>query len=109
MAYDEALAERIRVALGPRDDLREQKMFGGIAFMVRGHMAVGVIKDELMVRIPAAEHDAALSEPGARVMDFSHRTMQGFLYVGGDGIGSDGDLATWVDRAVAFAESKPPK
>jgi len=109
MAYSEALAERIRAALGPRDDLREQKMFGGIAFMIRGHMAVGVIKDELMVRIPAEEHDAALFEPGARVMDFNHRTMQGFLYVGGDGISGDGDLGAWVGRAVAFAESRPPK
>jgi len=109
MAYDEALAERIRVILGPREDVREQKMFGGIAFMVRGHMAVGVIKDELMVRIPAEEHDSALSEPGARVMDFTHRTMPGFLYVGAAGIASDDDLGSWVERAVFFAESKPPK
>jgi len=109
MAFDEGLAERIRVILGPRDDVREQKMFGGIAFMVRGHMAVGVIKDELMVRIPSEEHEAALTEPGARVMDFSHRTMLGFLYVGADGIGTDDGLGTWIRRAVAFAESKPPK
>ncbi|MEK6721413.1 MAG: TfoX/Sxy family protein [Chloroflexota bacterium] len=109
MAYDEVLAERIRVILGPRDDVREQKMFGGIAFMVRGHMACGVIRDELMIRIAADEHDAALAEPHVRVMDFSHRTMLGFLYVGADGIGTDDGLGAWVGRAVAFAESKPPK
>lgn len=109
MAYDEALAERIRVILGPRDDVREQKMFGGIAFMIRGHMACGVLKDELMLRVAAEDHDLMVGEPHARVMDFNHRTMPGFLYVGGDGITTEGDLGTWVDRAVAFAESKPPK
>ncbi|MDH4143246.1 MAG: TfoX/Sxy family protein [Chloroflexota bacterium] len=109
MAYDDALANRIRGILGSRDDVREQKMFGGIAFMVRGHMACGVIRDDLMIRIPAGEHEAALEEPHVRTMDFTHRTMPGFLYVGADGIATDAGLGSWVARAVAYAESRPPK
>ena len=109
MAFDEKLVARVRAVLARRKDVAERKMFGGLTFMVRGHMACGVLRDELMIRIAAGEHDAALAEPHVRVMDFSHRTMPGFLYVGVDGIRSEDGLGAWVGRAVAFAESKPPK
>ena len=78
MAYDEALAQRIRSILGDRDDVREQKMFGGLTFMVGGHMTVGVIHDDLMVRIGSAGFDDAISRPHARPMDFTGRPLRGY-------------------------------
>ena len=109
MAYDEQLAEQIRGALRGRDGVTERKMFGGIAFMVGGNMAVGVIRDDLMVRIGADAHDAALAQPHVRVMDFGHRPMKGMIYVGPEGAAADPDLARWVDAGADFAASLPPK
>ena len=109
MAYDEQLAERIRGALRGRDSVTERKMFGGIAFMVGGNMAVGVIRDDLMVRIGQDAHDEALAQPHVRVMDFGHRPMKGMVYVGPEGVASDSELAHWVDAGADFAASLPPK
>ena len=79
MAYDEHLAERIRGVLRSRDNVTEKKMFGGIAFMVGGNMAVGVTRDELMVRVGPDAHDEALSQPHVRVMDMGNRPMRGMV------------------------------
>jgi hypothetical protein len=86
MAYDEALAERIRGVLGVRHDVREQKMFGGIAFMVRDRMAVGVINDDLMVKVGPDAHDEAMAQPHVRPMDFTGRPMRGMVYVAPAGV-----------------------
>ena len=109
MAYDEQLAERIRAALRGRDGVTERKMFGGIAFMVGGNMAVGVIRDDLMVRIGQDAHDAALAEPHVRIMDFAGKPMKGMIYVGPEGVATDPELARWVDAGAAFAATLPPK
>lgn len=109
MAYDATLAERVRDALSAVPDLAEIKMFGGLCFTVRGHMAVGVNGDDLMVRLPSEEGEAALSEPGARPMDFTGRPMRGFLFVGPDGLRTERELRALVDRSVAYASSLPPK
>jgi TfoX/Sxy family transcriptional regulator of competence genes len=109
MAYDERLADRIRATLAARSDVSERRMFGGIAFMVGGNMACGVIGDELMVRVGPDAHDAALEEPHVRVMDFTHRPIRGMVYVGVAGIERDADLARWVGRGAAFAGSLPAK
>jgi len=77
MPYDEGLAERIRGAFSERTDVAEKRMFGGIAFMVRGRMCVGIVKEDLMVRVGAAAHDALAQEPNARPMDFTGRPMKG--------------------------------
>lgn len=106
MAYDEGLANRIRTALGSRDDVAERKMFGGIAFMVAGRMACGVIHDDLMVRVGADRHEAALAEPHTRPMDFTGRPMRGMVYVEPAGVASDADLARWVERAVTVARAE---
>lgn len=100
MAYNEALAERIRTTLGGRDAVVEKKMFGGLTFMVGGRMACGVIHDDLMVRVGRAGHDAALAEPHTREMDFTGRPSRNMVYVAPAGVTSDADLARWVDRAV---------
>jgi len=109
VAYDERLAERVRDALSAVPDLAEITMFGGLCFTVRGHMAVGVNGDDLMVRLPREEGEAALAEPGARPMDFTGRPMKGFLFVGRDGYRTAKQLRRWVERSVAYASSLPPK
>ena len=81
MAYDEALATRIRAWLGDAPNVTERKMFGGIAFMVNGNMFAGVIRDDLMARVGGTNYDAALQRPGVRLMDFAGRPMKGMVYV----------------------------
>lgn len=110
MAYDEGLAQRIRETLGAADGLGgvvEKKMFGGLAFMVRGHMSCGVSGDELMVRVGPDAYEEALAQPHARQMDFTGKPLKGFVYVAAEGFESDEDLAAWVDRSVRFALSLP--
>lgn len=109
MAYDEALAERIRQVLAEQDAVSERKMFGGIAFMVGGNMACGVIRDDLMVRVGPDAHDAAVAEPHVRPMDFGHRPMRGMVYVDPDGVRSPDDLARWVRAGALVAASLPRK
>jgi TfoX/Sxy family transcriptional regulator of competence genes len=109
VAYDEALAGRIRAALEGNEGVTERKMFGGIAFMLDGNMCCGVVKDELMVRLSAEASERALAEPGARPMDFTGRRMRGFLFVGPVALASDDDLRGWVGRAVDFVGTLPPK
>jgi TfoX/Sxy family transcriptional regulator of competence genes len=109
MAYDEALAERINQVLASKPDVTERKMFGGIAFMVGGNMACGVIGDDLMVRVGPDAHDAAVAEPHVRPMDFGHRPMRGMVYVDPDGVRSTEDLERWVHAGAAMAASLPPK
>ncbi len=109
MAYDEGLAHRIREVLASRDDVSEKKMFGGLAFMVRGHTTCGIIGDELMVRVGHDGYLDALAQPHAREMDFTGRPMKTMVYVGIDGFAEDDDLASWIGRGVAVAESQPAK
>ena len=108
MAYDEALAERVRAALASRENIVEKKMFGGVGFMIRGHMSCGVVGETLMVRIDPAREGALLQEPGARPMDFTGKPMRGFLFVEGIGL-AGAALRRWVKRAADFAETRPPK
>ena len=109
MAYDEALAARIRSAFEGEANVTEKKMFGGVAFMVSGNMACGVTGDELMVRVGPDNYEDALSRPHARPMDFTGRPMRGMVYVARPGFESDQDLAAWVDSGASFARSLPSK
>ena len=109
MAYDEGLAQRIRETLSDRDDVVEKKMFGGLCFMVRGHMSCGIVKDELMVRVGKEAYEDALAQPHVREMDFTGRALKGMVYVAAEGFESDADLVAWVERGKANAESLPPK
>jgi len=109
MAYDEALANRVRDILAPRAELSERKMFGGVAFMIGGNMAVGVIDDDLMVRLDPADAERALGEEHARPMDFTGRPMKGMVFIDSSGTAADEDLVDWVDAGAAFAASLPPK
>jgi TfoX N-terminal domain len=109
MAYDEALADRARTVLAIREGLTERKMFGGIAFMLRGNMACGVIGDELIVRVSREDYDRALAEEHTRQFDFTGRPMRGFVCVTPAGIADDDDLSGWVDAGADHAASLPPK
>jgi len=109
MAYDEQLAQRVRRALAGRDGLSEKKMFGGIAFLLSGRMACGIVKEDLMVRVGPAQYEQALAQPYARPMDFTGRPMKGMVYVGSDALRSDADLAGWLRRGVEFAATLPAK
>lgn len=110
MAFDEELADRIRERLAEADVLAdERRMFGGLAFMVRGHMTVGIIGEELMVRVGKDAYDAALAEPHARPMDLTGKQMTGFVLVGPPGFDDDADLRDWVQRGIDLTASLPPK
>jgi TfoX/Sxy family transcriptional regulator of competence genes len=84
-------------------------MFGGIAFMVGGNMAVGVSSDDLMVRVGKETYDEALTRPGVREFDMSGKPMRGWVLVSDAGYSTDADLTSWIDRGVSYAESLPPK
>lgn len=109
MAFDEALAERVREALAGRADVSERRMFGGIAFMVAGNMAVGIVGDDLMVRLDPEDAERALAEPHVRPMDFTGRPTKNMVFVDAEGTASDQDLAAWVDAGADYASSLPPK
>ena len=109
MAYDEGLAERVRDALAEESGISEKRMFGGIAFMLQGNMAVGVINDDLMIRVGPDLYADLLSDPQAREMDFTGRPMKGFVYVAAESLDSDAELRRWVGHGVAYAAGLPPK
>lgn len=109
MAYDTELADKVRDALAAAGvDAVEQSMFGGLAFMVRGHMTVGIAGDDLMVRVGRAGYEDALAEPSARPMDFTGRPMTGMVFVDPTGL-DDAALDAWISRGLAFTSSLPPK
>jgi TfoX/Sxy family transcriptional regulator of competence genes len=110
MAYDEELADRIRDLLAAEPELTEQKMFGGLAFLVSGNMAVGVSgQGGLLVRVDPTESDELVESTPAYVMEMRGREMRGWLRVGADHVRTKKELAAWVDRGVSFARSLPVK
>ncbi len=109
VAYNEVLAGRVRDVLAGRKDVTEMKMFGGLAFMVRGNMFCGVVRDNLMVRVGPEHHEAALAQPYARPMDFTGRPLKGMIYVLPEGYRTDEALKSWVEDGLKFALLLPPK
>jgi hypothetical protein len=109
MAYDETLARRVRAILAYEQAIDEKKMFGGLAFMLRGNMCCAIIRDGLLVRVGRDQYQATLALPHAHEMDFTGRSMRGFVVVEQDGTANDADLERWVRRGVEFAETLPAK
>ena len=110
MAYDEELADRVRAQVEQESGLTEKRMFGGLAFLIDGHMAVSASsKGGLMVRIDPADTEALLREPNARPFEMRGREMDGWLRVDVDASAGDDELAPWISRGVAYARSLPPK
>ena len=109
MAFDEGLAERIREVLHADQGVTERKMFGGLAFMLRGNMLVGILGDRLMARVGPDAHPQALTRPHVRPMDFSGRPMKGYVYVDPPGYLEDDALAEWVQLCRTFVLGLPAK
>jgi hypothetical protein len=109
VAYDEGLATRLRDLVDAELGLAEKKMFGGLAMLLHGNMAVGVHGEALIVRTDPAQQEALLAEPGARVFDLTGRPMKGWLLVDPAGHAEDDDLRRWADLGITYARSLPPK
>jgi TfoX/Sxy family transcriptional regulator of competence genes len=110
MAYDEDLADRIRELLGPRKGVEEKRMFGGLAFLINGHMSVAVSgRGGLMVRVPPDETEKLLARDNVEPMVMAGRETRGWLRVGGDGVKTKRQLQSWVTRGIEYASSLPPK
>jgi TfoX/Sxy family transcriptional regulator of competence genes len=110
MAYDEDLANRVRELVADQAGLTERKMFGGLAFLIDGNMAVGVSgQGGLMVRVEPDETDALVAKPHARAFEMRGREMQGWVRVDAEGVRTKRQLEPWVRRGVAYARSLPPK
>lgn len=108
MAFDPELALRIRDtfrSLATRD-ITEKKMFGGLAFLYRGKMSVGIIKEELVVRVVADKIPAVLAQPHTREMDFTKRPMKEFVFVAPPGFETEQQLVEWIDLGLEHARSK---
>jgi TfoX N-terminal domain len=110
VAYDEELAERIRKLVGNEPGLSEQKMFGGLAFLIGGNMAIAASgQGGILVRADPEESDAIVAATTARPMEMRGREMRGWLRVDAGDVSSDADLARWVDVGSTYARSLPPK
>ena len=109
MALDEALAARVRNATKGTSGLVEKKMFGGLAFLLRGNMSVGVHGGDLIVRVAPGDAEKWLAQPGVRVFDLTGRPMKGWIVVSGDHLLEVSKLKAWVERGLTFAGSLPPK
>jgi len=109
MPFDEALGERVRTLLRGTHSLKEKRIFRGLAFMVNGHMCCGIVDKNLVVRTGPEQYEAAISKPHARPMDFTGRSMRGFVYVDPEGYRSTRDLKAWIQRGLHFVRSLPPK
>ncbi|TIQ34421.1 MAG: TfoX/Sxy family protein [Mesorhizobium sp.] len=102
------MVERLRAALGRRA-FTEQKMFGGTCFMINGNMLIGTSKRGLLVRVGKEAHAAAAARPHARPMEMGGRSMEGYVHVAPEGTASEAELGGWLDLALAFVETLPPK
>jgi TfoX/Sxy family transcriptional regulator of competence genes len=110
MAYDEELAERIRELVADEAELTEQKMFGGLAFLLGGNMAVGVSgQGGLLVRVDPETSDSLVETTNAELMEMRGRQMRGWLRVAADDVNDERGLAEWVDRGTSYARSLPAK
>jgi len=105
VAYDEKLAGRIRALLEGKRGIVEKRMFGGIAFLLRGKMCCGVLNADLVARVGAEDYGKALKRRHVRPMDFTGRAIKGFVYVGPGGTNARRDLQRWLDQCLAFASS----
>lgn len=108
MAYDEGLAERLRVRLDDVHGVAERRMFGGLAFLTYGNLTVGVFGDDMIVRVGPDAQEAALQRPGVGRFDITGRPMRGWVLVAGEVL-DDEDLDGWLSQARSFVETLPPK
>jgi hypothetical protein len=110
VAYDQELAGRIRQLIGSDPELTERKMFGGLAFLIRGNMAIAASSEGgALVRVDPAQSDALVDATKATLMNMRGRDMRGWLRVSADDLRTDDQLAPWVEIGAGYARSLPPK
>jgi TfoX/Sxy family transcriptional regulator of competence genes len=110
MAYDEDLADRIRLLIGGDPDLTEKKMFGGLAFLIGGNMAIAASGEGgAMIRVDPQQSDTLTATTTATVVEMRGRAMPGWLRVSSDDLRTDDQLSPWVERGIGYARSLPPK
>jgi TfoX/Sxy family transcriptional regulator of competence genes len=110
MAYDETLADRVRELIAVDEAFTEQRMFGGLAFLIGGNMAVAVSgQGGLMVRVDRSDTEALVAKPHARPFEMRGREMKGWVRVDPEGVRTKRQLEPWVRRGVSYARSLPPK
>jgi TfoX N-terminal domain len=111
VTYDEELAERIRSLVAAQPGLKEQKMFGGLAFLVNGNMAVAASGGQggILVRVDPEQSDSLVETTNARLMEMRGRQMRGWLRIASEDVRADAQLAEWVERGTAYARSLPAK
>jgi TfoX/Sxy family transcriptional regulator of competence genes len=110
MAYGEDLADRIRKQLAGVDGVSEKKMFGGLAFLVNGHMCVAASHTGgLLARVDPAGSDEAVAQAHAELMVMRGRAMEGWISVAPEGVAGEPDLRSWIDRGLAYVRTLPPK
>ncbi len=109
MAFDENLAQRIRLALTRKRNIQEKKMFGGIGLLLNGNLLVGIWKDSLCVRLRPDQAEEALKEPHVKEFDITGRPMKGWVLVEPEGVNGDDQLNGWIQRAVKFVGKLPAK
>jgi TfoX/Sxy family transcriptional regulator of competence genes len=110
MAYDEDLANRLRELLADEAAVTEKKMFGGLAFLLHGHMSVAASRNGgLLARVDPSDTEACLARPHVALMEMGGRKMDGWLTVAPEGLRTKRDLASWVKRSVTFVKTLPPK
>jgi TfoX/Sxy family transcriptional regulator of competence genes len=104
MAYNDHLADRIRRVFEEKKvhNIEEKKMMGGLTFMVNEKMCIGIVKEDLMVRLNPELHDASILKTGARTMDFTAKPMRGYIFVNAEGVDKDADLEDWIQLALDF-------
>lgn len=105
MAYNEILADRIsRILINEQVPFEEKKMFGGIAFMIQDKMCIGIVKEDLMLRVLDERYEETLNLHGAREMDFTGRSLKGFIYVDAAALNNDANLLKWVEMGIQFGK-----
>lgn len=109
MAYDEKVAKRLSKVFEGNRNVVEKKMFGGIAYMYRDHMCVGIVDNMLMVRVGPEQYESTLAEKHVKPMDFTGRPMKGYIYVEPAGFNTEKKLIKWIELGIAFVKTLPPK
>jgi len=104
MAFNEQLANRVRVILASNTTLTEKRMFGGVCFLLHGNMVCGVTKDDLMLRMDVTRADELVERPHARPMDFTGRPMKGYLFVECEGLRTEKQLKAWLAPSIEFVQ-----